>query len=169
MSQRYASLKKKPIPPYRQKVLWGVIPVPGSEARNPPLNHHGVDLIAIRRKFELNRAAIPEGQLNYPGLGVSKRPMTIETPDAVYIVGWASRGGVRSISILGGESLHDGKILFLSMGEPMVFTRRGETRIITAPVIYIGRRQYHGIAVSGVGIDLLEPVFGNAQANSQAA
>jgi hypothetical protein len=157
------------MPQYRQKFVWGIIPVPGCEAINPPMNHHGVDLTATRRKIESNRSSIQDGELIYPGLGVSKHPMIIETADATYIVGWASRGGVRSISILGGESLSDGKILFLSLGEPMVFTMPDETRVITAPVIFIERRQYHEIAASEMEIDASVQSSRKAQGVSQAA
>jgi hypothetical protein len=169
MLEGYSSLRKKPIPPYRQKFVWGVVPVPGSELRNPPVNHHGVDLVATRRKIELNRASIQEGELIYPGLGVSKHPMTIVTSDATYIVGWASRGGRRSISMVGGEQLHNGKILFLSMGEPMVFTGPGNKRLITPPVIFIDRRHYHEVAVCEIQFDVLAPDFGEGKAISNAA
>lgn len=147
MSRSYASLRRRPIPQHRQKVLLGVLPIPGYEVRNPPVNHHGVDLPAIRKKMELNRAAIEEGKIIFPGLGVSKRPMTVVTSSATYVVGWASRGGKRTFSIAGESSPNDAKILFLQMGEPMVFTGPGDTLCITPPVIFIARRQYQGIGV----------------------
>ena len=147
MSRSYASLRRRPIPQHRQKILLGLLPIPGYEVRNPPANHHGVDLPAIRKKIELNRAAIEEGRVIFPGLGVSKRPLTIVTSSATYVVGWASRGGKRAISIAGESSPSDGKILFLHMGEPMVFAGLGDQLYITTPVIFIARRQYQGIGV----------------------
>jgi hypothetical protein len=147
VSRSYVSLRRKSIPQYRQKVVLGLLPVPGYEVRNPPENHHGVDVRAIRKKIELNRKAIAEGKVIFPGLGVSKRPMTIVTSLATYVVGWASRGGRRAISIAGESTPTDGKILFLHMGEPMVFAGARGKIYITPPVIFIGRRQYHGIGV----------------------
>jgi hypothetical protein len=144
----YASLRKKPLPAYRQRLLWGLIPVPGSEAISPPLNHHGVDLPAIRKKMELNRASIGRGKLVFPGLGVSKRPMTIVTESATYEVGWAYGRGMRSIAMVGEPPLPDGKILFLHMGEPMVFSGPGDIVCTTPPVIFIGRRHYHEIGLT---------------------
>jgi hypothetical protein len=146
VSRSYALLRKKPIAQYRQKLLLGVIPIPGSEARNPPVNHHGVDLQALRKKMELNRASVEEGFVTFPGLGVSKHPMTIVTSVATYVLGWASRGGIRSICIVGGSPLPDGTILSLGMGQPMVFTGPGETICITPPVIFIGRRNYDEVS-----------------------
>jgi hypothetical protein len=133
------------------------------------MNHHGVDLMATRKKIELNRASIREGHLNYPGLGVSKHPMTIETSTATYIVGWASCGGMRTISTIGGNSFPKGRILFLHMGEPMVFTGPGEMRFLTPPVIFIGRRHYHEIAVPEMRTDALAPDFGKTQEIWEAA
>jgi hypothetical protein len=147
VSRSHASLRRRPIPQHRQKVLLGLLPIPGYEVRNPPVNHHGVDLPAIRKKIELNRAAIEEGKVIFPGLGVSKHPMTIVTSSATYVAGWASRGGKRAISIAGESSPRHGKILFLCMGEPMVFAGPGDKLYITSPVIFIARRQYQGIGV----------------------
>ena len=149
MPSPYASLRKKPIPPFRQKLLLGIFPVPGTEPRNPPQNHHGVDLASIRDKIDLNRSSIKEGCVVFPGLGVSKHPMTIVTPSATYLAGWALRDGTRSISVLGEPSLPTGKILFLYMGEPMVYTGLDETVCVTAPVIFIGRRFYQEVSAPG--------------------
>jgi hypothetical protein len=147
MGQHYASLRKRPLPQYRQRFKWRLFPVPGHEARNPPTNHHGVDLAAIRKKIDMNRVSISEGKVTFPGLGVSKHPMTVVTIAATYVVGWSSRGGIRSIDIVGGPSLSEGKILFLHMGEPMVFTGPGEMVCITPPVVFIGRRNYREIRI----------------------
>ena len=169
MPQTKSSMRKKATPPYRQKFVWGVVPVPGSEFRNPPVNHHGVDLIAMREKIELNRASIHEARLVYPGLGVSKHPMTIATLAATYIVGWASYGGIRSISTIGGDSFPRGRILFLQMDEPMVFTGQGETRFLTEPVIFIGRRHYDQIDVPEMRFDEPAQKIGKSQEIWQAA
>ena len=153
MYRSRAYLRKEPIAPYRQKFLWGLIPVPGSEARNPPLNHHGVDLAAIRKKMELNRASIQKGRVIFPGLGVSKHPMTIVTSAATYVVGWASCGGNRAIAIVGEAPVGEGRILFLDMGEPMVFTGPGGMVCVTAPVVFIGRRIYNQIRTPELSLD----------------
>jgi hypothetical protein len=148
----YALLRKKPTPQYRQKLLLGLLPVPGTEARNPPVNHHSVDLPAIRRKMELNRSSIQAGHVLFPGLGVSKHPMTIVTTVATYVIGWASGGGTRSISIVGELPMPAGRILFLEMGEPMIFTGPGEIVCTTPPVIFIGRRIYNHVGASSAEI-----------------
>jgi hypothetical protein len=148
MPPHYAALRKKPVTAYRQRLLLGMFPLPGTEPRKPPLNHHGVDLATIRKKRELNRSAIREGKVVYPGLGVSKHPMTIVTLSATYLVGWALRDGTRPISVVGESSLPDGIILYLCMDEPMVLTGIGGMVCITEPVIFIGRRVYQGIDVA---------------------
>ena len=146
MPPHYASLRKKSLSPYRQKLLYGVFPVPGTEPVNPPANHHSVDLATIHKKIESNRASIQDGQVMYPGLGVSKHPMTIVTSTATYLVGWASAGGVRSVSIVGESSMFDARILFLYMDEPMVFIGLDDMVCVTKPVIFIGRRNYQGVS-----------------------
>jgi hypothetical protein len=153
MPPHYASLRKKSLSSYRQKLLWGLFPVPGTEPVNPPANHHSVDLATIQKKIELNRASIRYGRVIYPGLGVSKHPMTVVTSTATYLVGWASTGGVRSVSIVGESSMFDAKILFLYMGEPMVFIGLEDMVCVTKPVIFIGRRQYQGISALEAPID----------------
>ena len=132
---------------YRQRLVCGLLPVPGREAKNPPMNHHGVDLPEIRKRIEMNRTSINDGKVMFPGLGVSKHPMTIVTSTATYVVGWARKGGIRPISIVGGPSLSEVKILFLHMGEPMVFGGPGEKVCMTPPVVFIGRRHYRGVRV----------------------
>jgi len=129
----YALLRKKPRAVYRQKFFWRVLPVPGVEARNPPVNHHGVDLTEIRNRMEINRESIRKGKVPFPGLGVPKHPLTIVTSAATYVAKWARRGGVRRISIVGGPPLPDGKILFLEMGQPMVITGACEMLCVTPP------------------------------------
>ncbi|MFZ2021815.1 MAG: hypothetical protein WBA18_02245 [Terracidiphilus sp.] len=71
--------------------------------------------------------------------------MTIVTPSATYLAGWALRDGTRSISVLGEPSLPAGRILFLYMGEPMVYTGLDEMVCVTAPVIFIDRRFYQEV------------------------
>ena len=144
-SRSYALERRRASTLYRQKFMWGVLPVPGREAQNPPLNHHGVDLPLIRRMLELNRASAREGYVLFPGLGVSKHPMTVATSVATYVIGWASSRGVRSISMVGGPPLPDGRILFLEMGQPMVFTSAGGMICVTPPVVFIGRRVYNQV------------------------
>jgi hypothetical protein len=146
MPSKDACLRKRASRLYRQKLILGLLPVPGTEPRNPPLNHHGVDLVTIRKMIDVNRSSIKEGWVVYPGLGVSKHPMTVETEKATYLAGWAFRDGTRPISVLGEPSLTDGKILFLQMGEPMAYTGRDEIVCVTEPVIFIGRRLYQGIS-----------------------
>lgn len=91
--------------------------------------------------------------------------MTIVTSLATYVVGWASRGGTRAISIVDGSTSCHGKILFLRMGEPMVYAGPGDMLCITLPVVFIARRQFQGISVpelrtkemtDGATVELLE-------------
>jgi len=132
-----------------------VLPLPGREEQNPPVNHHGVDLRAIRRKLELNRASIQRGRVVFPGLGVSKHPMTIVTTTATYVVGWAASGGVRPICPVGESPVPEGRILYLEMEQPMVFIGRGGIICVTQPVVFIARRVYHEISAPELPADEL--------------
>lgn len=155
MAHYPSTRKRKSFTSVRSRRLARLILLPGLDRRPPSQHRNHEGALIARNRIQLNCVAVREGRISeradlpFPGVGVSKHPMTIVTQDSTFMVGWALRDGTRPIWSVGESApLEKGTILFLKLGEPMVCSGAGDALLLTKPVIFISRHWYSDVPLS---------------------